>query len=78
MKKRLNLQELEVTSFVTALPLERTHLLIGGATGTCAGSGCAECKTLHGSECMTQVSCPVEEEPVTIIVDPDTPETIPG
>ncbi|MGB3182071.1 MAG: pinensin family lanthipeptide [Cyclobacteriaceae bacterium] len=75
MKRKLSLDELEITSFVTAIQPEQSHLFAGGATGTCAGSGCAECKTLHGSGCMTN-TCPEEEEPT--VVDPVGAETTPG
>ncbi|MFA0964068.1 pinensin family lanthipeptide [Roseivirga sp. BDSF3-8] len=70
MKKRLSLEELEVTSFVTEFSPEQTHLFAGGATATCLGSGCPEyCNTLRGTKCITDKE-PVEpiEEPVPVTV----------
>jgi hypothetical protein len=35
------------------------------ATGTCLGSGCEECKTIRGTQCLSD-NCPVEV-PVTVV-----------
>ena len=55
----------------TLLRIDPQHLVVLGAaaaTGTCAGSGCAECKTVHGTGCMSKAGCQVDEDTGTIIV----------
>ncbi|MGB3182062.1 MAG: pinensin family lanthipeptide [Cyclobacteriaceae bacterium] len=73
MKKRLSLDELEITSFVTNIEPTQTHLFAGGATATCVGSGCPDiCATIRGTKCMTD-----EEEPVlTQPIDPEEEQPI--
>lgn len=54
----------------TLLRFDPQHPAVIGAvaTGTCAGSGCAECKTVHGTGCMSKAGCQVDEDTGTIIV----------
>ncbi len=48
----------------TLLRFDPRHPAVLGAvaTGTCAGSGCAECKTVHGTGCMSKAGCQVDED----------------